>query len=47
MGKRVFEKTPQADRDHETKGRMDRRKEGTRKTARRHAYHDTQSCVAK
>ena len=46
MREKVFEKTPQADRDHETKGRMDRRKEGTRKTARRHAYRVTQSCVA-
>ena len=46
MGKGVFGKTPQADRDHETKGKTDRKTEGTRKTARRHAYRVTQSCVA-
>ena len=46
MGKRVIERTPQADRDHETKGRMDKMMEGTRNTARRQAYRVTGGCVA-
>ena len=45
MGRRVFEKTPQADRDHATKEKMDRMMEGTRRTARRHA-RVTRGCVA-
>ena len=36
MGKWVFEKTPQADRDHDTRGGMGKREGGARMTARRH-----------